>query len=375
MTETDQGQLVGDGPMVESWWLPDVMGLEIGLRRWVARRFGDGVGIRCCRFPESDLAGMNVSFDLDGRDRRGCDVTGRYVARSAPRHTVFPMLPPVHLGRQKSCTELVTAASKAPVPAIRWHEMNPEWLGAEFVVMSRSAGRPWPSNPPYTCSGWVLDSSAQDRAVMQEAVLAAVAELHRISEERADLTFLDRPRFGAAPLDQHVGFLRWFYDWAREGRSYPIVESAIRWLDRHRPAGTGPMVLNWGDARPGNMLFDGTRVVAVLDWNMAAVGPREVDLGSLVLFHRYFQAHAADAGSAGLPGLFRHGDVVEGYALLAAHQATDLRWFELLAATRIAIQQVRQIGRAVFLGRLPVGEAADDVRIASRRLIEELLDG
>ena len=51
-----------------------------------------------------------------------------------------------------------------------------------------------------------------------------------------------------------------------------------------------------GDARIGNVLYEGFTPVAVLDWEMAALGPRGLDLGWLVFLHAFFQMIARAAG-------------------------------------------------------------------------------
>ena len=43
-------------------------------------------------------------------------------------------------------------------------------------------------------------------------------------------------------------------------------------------ADPGPDVLSWGDARIGNIIYAGFEPAAVLDWEMAALGPRELDV-------------------------------------------------------------------------------------------------
>ena len=47
-------------------------------------------------------------------------------------------------------------------------------------------------------------------------------------------------------------------------------------------------MLNWGDARIGNMLYVDFEPVAVLDWEMATVGPREVDLAWMIFLDTFF---------------------------------------------------------------------------------------
>lgn len=58
-----------------------------------------------------------------------------------------------------------------------------------------------------------------------------------------------------------------------------MIEKAFDWIEAHWPAEVGPDMLIWGDARIGNILCEGTTPTAVLDWEMVALAPAEVDLG------------------------------------------------------------------------------------------------
>ena len=41
-------------------------------------------------------------------------------------------------------------------------------------------------------------------------------------------------------------------------------------------------MLSWGDSRIGNVLYEDFRPVAVLDWEMATVGPRALDVSWII---------------------------------------------------------------------------------------------
>jgi aminoglycoside phosphotransferase (APT) family kinase protein len=207
---------------------------------------------------------------------------------------------------------------------------------------------------------------------MQESTVRMLALLHRADESVADLTFLHDPLLGAPGVDQYVGYARWYYDWARDGARYAIVEDSIDWLDRNRPAVPSVNVINWGDARPGNVLYYRDKVSAVLDWEMAALGPRETDLGFLVLFHRYFDQRARQAGMPGMPGLFRAEDVAASYEAASGARVGDLTWYQMLAAVRIAIHHVRQLTRAVAFDRIAPADATDE-KIGTRQLLAAFL--
>ena len=95
-------------------------------------------------------------------------------------------------------------------------------------------------------------------------------------------------------------------------------------------------MLSWGDSRIGNMIFDDFEPVAVLDWEMAALGPRELDLAWLIFLHRFFQdiaemfEHARHAATS-----CRRADVV-GYLRggVSGHPSRDLDFYIVYAALR-----------------------------------------
>src|SRR5262249_36137842 len=149
--------------------------------------------------------------------------------------------------------------------------------------------------------------------------IEVLAKLHEITPENADLSFLRHPEFGPSALDQQLGHERAYYDWAREGDRYPLIERALAWLEEHRPA-EGEAVLNWGDSRIGNMLYEGFEPVAVLDWEMATVGPREADLAWMIFLHRFFEDLAERFGMPSpIPTFMQRADCIAAYEELTGH--------------------------------------------------------
>ena len=63
----------------------------------------------------------------------------------------------------------------------------------------------------------------------------------------------------------------------------------------------------WGDSRVGNVLYQDFRPVAVLDWEMATLGPREMDVAWIIFAHMVFQELAGLAGHARPAGLHARG--------------------------------------------------------------------
>src|SRR5205807_1245522 len=104
-------------------------------------------------------------------------------------------------------------------------------------------------------------------------------------------------------------------------------ERGFAWLAENWPADPGPDVLNWGDARPGNVIYQGFTPVAVLDWEMAALGPREIDVGWFIFLHRFFQDICKMFDHPGLPDFLRRDEVVAHYQDVAGHTLRELNFY------------------------------------------------
>ncbi|MBV8952415.1 MAG: phosphotransferase family protein, partial [Actinobacteria bacterium] len=221
--------------------------------------------------------------------------------------------------------------------------------------------------------GWVADASPEDRARMQRNGVSVVARLHTMTPAAVDLSFLERPQLGVSPLDQQLAHERAYYEWARHDVSFPLIERAFQWLDEHRSA-EGDTVFNWGDARVGNMMFRDFEVVGVLDWEMATIGPPEVDLAWMIFLHRFFQDMAERYGFAGIPTFMTRDGAVADYEDLSGRTVRDLEWFEVFAALRFAIVSVRTTTRGIAYGMQEKPADPDDY-IMFRGLLEQMLDG
>ena len=124
---------------------------------------------------------------------------------------------------------------------------------------------------------------------------------------------------GDTALRKHFNWVRSWYDFAVPdiGRS-PLLERTFAWLEDNWPqdAAASEPVLLWGDARVGNVLYRDFQPVAVLDWEMVTLGPRELDVAWMIFAHMVFQELAGLATLAGLPGVMREDDVRATYQRL-----------------------------------------------------------
>ena len=136
------------------------------------------------------------------------------------------------------------------------------------------------------------------------------------------------------------------------------MDDTFRWLEANWPDddGGGP-ALGWGDARIGNVLYDGFRPAAVLDWEMASIAPRGVDLGWMSYMHEFFQDVAEQMGLPGIPGFLQMDDLVATYEARTGITITDGQFWKVFAALRYGLIMARIHQRQVTFGEVA---ASDD---------------
>jgi aminoglycoside phosphotransferase (APT) family kinase protein len=135
-----------------------------------------------------------------------------------------------------------------------------------------------------------------------------------------------------------MSYYRDFLDWAARGSTVPVIESTWKWLVDHRPSEEGDVVLNWGDSRIGNIIWDDFNCAAVLDWEMASLGQPEMDLGWWLYFDRQF---SEGLGVPRPPGFGSHEETVERYSDLVGRPMRNLFFYEVFAGFRFAVIMLR----------------------------------
>jgi hypothetical protein len=115
-------------------------------------------------------------------------------------------------------------------------------------------------------------------------------------------------------LQRHVEELRGYYRWVTtDGVRSPLIEKCFDWLEANWPEQEGPAGLSWGDARIGNTMYEDFQPIAVLDWEMAGIAPREVDLAWMIFLHRFFEDIANSMGLPGMPEFMHRTQIERAY--------------------------------------------------------------
>ena len=305
----------------------------------------------------------------------GVETERRLVARIEPPASDHPIFTTYDLGMQFRVMRLVGEHTSVPVPDTLWFEPDPAILGGSFFVMERIDGLVPPDVLPYTFEGnWVSGGSASDRQALQTSAIEAMAGIHSITPDRFDLDFLQVEASGETALERLLNRWKGYHSWVIQDMPSPVLQEGFAWLEDNLPTDVGADALGWGDGRIGNMMFEGNRVVAVLDWEMASVAPPEVDLGWMCYLHRFFHDIAVDLGATGLPEMFRPVDVAEAYAKASGTVPGDLTWHMMFAAVRHGAIMRRVSERAIQFGEAAMPDDIDDL-IIHRATLRAMLDG
>jgi aminoglycoside phosphotransferase (APT) family kinase protein len=300
-------------------------------------------GVRARRIGEG--GGSNFTFLLE-RD------AGSFVLRRPPR----PPLPPsAHdVVREARLQLALREAGFDRLPTIVAVCEDETLLGVPFYVMSYLDGVvPTDEAPPG------LDEGAPRRALGDDLVDALV-EIHAADVSTPALAAFARP--GSYNERQARRFAQlWEINKTRE---LPRVDEVGAWLGRHVPDPLPPTVVH-GDYRLGNTMVghdDPTRIVAVLDWEMGAIGDPRADVGYLLATYSEPGGPPNPLGTSpitALAGFPSRAALVERYVAESGRDIEPLAWFEALALWKAAV-----FCEAIY-GRYVRGElGAEDTRAA-----------
>jgi aminoglycoside phosphotransferase (APT) family kinase protein len=325
--------------------------------------------------PESNgMSSETLLFEATWGEN-GAERTQACAARLRPDPANVPVFPVYDLERQFNVMALVAEHSSVPVPRTLWMETDESHIGSPFFVMERVDGIVPPDIMPYPFGSWLSEAAPADQERLQTSSVRILAQLHDMEVTPEDLAFLELDRPGATAMRRHVADTLAFYEWvAAEGARSPLIERSFAWLDDHWPTDEGDTVISWGDSRIGNMMFRDFEPVAVLDWEMAAVGPREMDLAWMIYLHRFLDDLAVQMDLPGMPDFMRLDEVATTYEAATGHTPRDLEFYTLYASLRHAIVMSRVARRSILFGEMEMPADPDDL-IMHRATLEQMLDG
>jgi aminoglycoside phosphotransferase (APT) family kinase protein len=256
-------------------------------------------------------------------------------------------------------------------PEIVLTEADPSVLGAPFYLMSRVKGRVPSDVPSWHKRGWTTELSEPERRRLYDNALQSMVAVHAV-DDAADLAFLrgaDAAE-GKTALERYLDELLAWHAWCIDDLwvGAELILHALDVLVSTRPA-TAAEVVVWGDARIGNICFaDDLSVAALFDWEGAATGPPDIDVGWWLMFERYL---CEALGFTRQPGTPDDEEILRRYEELGGKLTGDITYYRLLAAVVLGLITNRL---AVLLTKDGLDEGtARSYPSAALALIEEYL--
>ncbi|MFD1340930.1 phosphotransferase family protein [Litorisediminicola beolgyonensis] len=197
--------------------------------------------------------------------------SGAYVLRRKPPGK---LLKSAHAVDREFRVQKALWDTDVPVPKVLALCEDESVIGSMFYIMDHVSGRSFPDPT-------MPDAVPGERADILSEMALTLAAIHEVDLEATGLAEYGPPgNYYARQLD------RWAQQWeASKTVDLPDMERLIGWLRANLPEDDGQRTLVHGDYRIDNLLFasEGSRVTAVLDWELSTIGHPYADLAAVLM--------------------------------------------------------------------------------------------
>jgi aminoglycoside phosphotransferase (APT) family kinase protein len=255
----------------------------------------------------------------------------RWVLRRAPRHASSTTAHDVL--REFRILDAIKdehVAIARPVVACA----DPDVFGAPFYVMQRISGKPVLQSVP---AAWATAPETHGEAL--EQLVDALVAIHAVDWRACGLANM-------APAGDYLArqLTRWLTQLdSYGGRALPAARDVAAWLDAHRPDDQSSALCH-GDYKLDNVLFAPEappRLLAIVDWEMAAIGDPLVDLAWALIFHPgpegTMRLGMTKSPTFDVEYLPSPGQLVQRYAARSGRDTTAIGWYDIFARWKLAI--------------------------------------
>jgi aminoglycoside phosphotransferase (APT) family kinase protein len=242
-----------------------------------------------------------------------------------------------NMGREHDLLEaLWTNGIAVPRPLARCDDA--QIIGAPFYVMEYVDG--------VILRGAHPDELPQDPADahatltrLSETFVATLARLHAVDTKAEGLSTLGRPE-GYVQRQVDGWTKRWV---ASRLDDVATLDRVAAWLASHQPPDRAAALIH-NDFKFDNLVLDRddlSRVVAILDWEMATIGDPLMDLGTSLAYWVERDDppifRALGLGVTALPGSMSRADVVQAYSVASGREVRDVAFYYAFGLFKVAV--------------------------------------
>jgi len=232
-------------------------GLSPQLFSWVAAQLGGEVA--SCERISGGASRLSCSLGLDPPARAG-EAFLRVDSGSGPlAGTIFTL-------QREVAVMSALAGSQVRVPQIFGFS-----AAHSAVLMEKVKGT----------ANFFSVTDAEQAAQLQDNLLRQLALLHQVPVDTRRVFGDTAPGTVRETLREDVRFWGELYR-RHVAHPEPVLTYALDWLHRAALGGDQPPVLIHGDIGPGNFLFAGTEVTALIDWELTHAGHPLEDLACII---------------------------------------------------------------------------------------------
>ncbi len=219
-------------------------------------------------------------------------------------------------------------------------------IGSDFYLMNRLEGLIPRREMP-------VRMSAEQHTELCHHLIDCHATLHAVDYRKAGLESLGKPE---GYVKRQVSGWSDRYRRARTD-DVPSAENLMRWLDEQQPADSTTSCLIHNDYKFDNVVLDPnqpTRIIGVLDWEMATLGDPLMDLGCSLAY--WIEASDPEPLQrirqmpTHLPGMMTREEVIRYYQQVSGLTVPDFRFYYVFGLFRLAVI-VQQIYYRYSLGQ------------------------
>ncbi|NMP30336.1 phosphotransferase family protein [Thalassotalea sp. M1531] len=212
-------------------------------------------------------------------------------------------------------------------------------LDSDFYVMEKVNGIIPRKNLP---SG--LSLSPSDTRQLCQNVLDCLIELHQVDIEQANLTHIGK---GQGYIQRQIDGWSERYSRAKTW-NVPSGQKIMQWLQANIPTNER-ICLTHNDFRFDNVILaenEPTKVIGVLDWELATLGDPLMDLGNSLAYWVEqgddFMAQSSRRQPTHLKGMFTRKEVIDYYCKKMSIDVEQFTFYEVYGLFRLAgiVQQI-----------------------------------